>query len=81
MTLQGKDGTHAVTWALKAARDLLSESFDPIIDAITGRDMLAMMVMAQAAGPWDYTGMHCVLLRHKVPCCLSCIDGCGFYSM
>jgi hypothetical protein len=29
--------------------------------------MLAMMVMAQAAGPWDYTGMHCVLLRHKVP--------------
>jgi hypothetical protein len=27
--------------------------------------MLAMMVMAQAAGPWDYTGMHCVLLRHK----------------
>lgn len=29
--------------------------------------MLAMMVMAQAAGPWDYTGMHCVLLRHRVP--------------
>jgi hypothetical protein len=65
--LQGRDGAHATTWALKAARDLLSESFDPIIDAITGRDMLAMMVMAQATGPWDYTGMHCVLLRHKVP--------------
>ena len=36
--------------------------------------MLAMMVMAQAAGPWDYTGMHCVLLRHKVPPLVQC--GC-----
>ncbi len=64
--VQGKDGSHATTWALKAAREILAESFDPIIDAVTARDMLAMMVLAQAAGPWDYTGMHVALLRHRV---------------
>lgn len=64
---QGRDGSHATTWALKAAKDILTESFDPILDGITGRDLLDLMVYAQGAPPWDYTGMHTAVLRHRVP--------------
>ncbi|KAK9810346.1 hypothetical protein WJX72_009121 [[Myrmecia] bisecta] len=63
--LRGKDGTHATTWALKSAAELLQESFDPIIDIISGQDLLNVMVYAQELGEWDYTGMYTAVLRHK----------------
>ena len=50
---QGKDGSHATTWALKGAQEILTESFDPIIDVITARDLLAMMVFAQVRSAHD----------------------------
>lgn len=62
---QGRDGTHGTTWALKAAKDILTESFDPIVD-VAGQDLLELMVGAQVSPPWDYSGMHTAILRYRV---------------
>ena len=64
--LNGKDQTHGTTWSLKAAYDLLQESFDPIIDGVSGQDLLHGMVFARKQGEWDHTGMFTAVLRHKV---------------
>ncbi|BDA40764.1 probable chromodomain-helicase-DNA-binding protein 4 at N-terminal half [Coccomyxa sp. Obi] len=63
--LRGKDGTHATTWALKAAQEILTESFDPILDLVTGADLMMAMVYAQELGDWDYTGMYTAILRRR----------------
>ena len=44
----------------------MQESFDPIIDLTSGRDLLPDMVYSQELGSWDYTGMYSVLLKHEV---------------
>lgn len=62
---QGRDGSHGTTWALKAAKDILTESFDPIVD-VAGQDLLELMVGAQVSPPWDYSGMHTAILRYRV---------------
>jgi hypothetical protein len=64
--MQGKDGTIATTWALKAVHDILCESFDPIMDLVSGADLMPAMVYARELGGWDYTGMFTALLRFKV---------------
>lgn len=111
--LHGKDGTHATTWALKAAQvpiildvmelprlqvslhismvgptfwgcttttwdereadvamyllqEILTESFDPIVELTTGADLMMAMVYSQELGDWDYTGMYTAILRHRV---------------
>lgn len=66
LVLQGKDGSPTTAASLKKAADILQESFDPIIDLTTGRDLLPVMVYAQELGAWDYTGMYSVLLKHQV---------------
>ena len=64
--LRGKDGSHATTWALKAALETLQANFDPITDLATGQDLLACMLYAQAVGDWDFSGMYTALLKHRV---------------
>lgn len=70
--MQGKDGSPATAAALRKALDILQESFDPIIDLSTGRDLLPVMVYAQELGAWDYTGMYSVLLKHQVRSSVPC---------
>lgn len=41
------------------------ESFDPILDVVTGQDLLPRMVYAETLGDWDFQGMHTLVLRHK----------------
>ena len=65
--LHGKDGSHATTWALKACYEILQESFDPIIDQVSGQDLVRGMVHSMQQGEWDHTGMFTAVLRHKVP--------------
>jgi hypothetical protein len=64
--LRGKDGTHSTAWSLKAAQELLQESFDPIMDLSTNTDLLPLMLYARQYGEWDYKNVHVMLLRHKV---------------
>lgn len=64
--LHGKNGRHATTWTLKACHDILQESFDPIIDQVSGEDLLCGMVYSEKQGEWDHTGMFAAILRHKV---------------
>ncbi|KFM25801.1 Nucleosome-remodeling factor subunit BPTF [Auxenochlorella protothecoides] len=63
--LRGKDGRVASAWALRAAQEVLQESFDPIVDMVTGADLLPLMLHARSHREWDYKGMHTLLLRHK----------------
>ncbi len=66
--LQGEDGTAEVSASLAQVASILHESFDPIIDLVTGQDLLPVMVYAQELGAWDYTGMYSAVLQHQVPC-------------
>lgn len=63
--LRGKDGTHGTAWSLRAAQELLQESFDPIMDLSTNTDLLPLMIYARQYGEWDYKNVHVMLLRHK----------------
>lgn len=83
--LRGKDGTPGTTWSLKAAQELLQESFDPIMDLSTNTDLLPLMIYARQYGEWDYKNVHVMLLRHKVgaapfplayPSVSGCMPGC-----
>lgn len=50
-------------------QEILTESFDPILDLVTGADLMMAMVYAQELGDWDYTGMYTAILRRRVrPC-------------
>ena len=49
-------------------QEILTESFDPIVELTTGADLMMAMVYAQELGDWDYTGMYTAILRHKVSC-------------
>jgi len=66
--LQGEDGTAEVSASLAQVASILHESFDPIIDLVTGQDLLPVMVYAQELGAWDYTGMYSAVLQHQVTC-------------
>lgn len=47
-------------------QEILTESFDPILDLVTGADLMMAMVYAQELGDWDYTGMYTAILRRRV---------------
>ena len=64
--LHGKKGRPEDLDALETVRTLLQTSFDPIIDKVTGRDLLEAMVFARELGDWDFHGMHAALLFHEV---------------
>lgn len=48
------------------AQDILTESFDPIVELTTGADLMMAMVYAQELGDWDYSGMYTAVLKFKV---------------
>ena len=47
-------------------QDILTESFDPIMELTTGADLMMAMVYAQELGDWDYSGMYTAVLKFKV---------------
>ena len=55
-----------LTRAWVRAQDILTESFDPIVELTTGADLMLAMVYAQELGDWDYSGMYTAVLKHKV---------------
>jgi len=63
--LNGKDGRAGTTHAIKAAAEILQESFDPIIEQTSNTDLLPLMLYAQQYGDWDYRGVYTLLLRFK----------------
>ncbi len=64
--MRGKDGKSKTAWSLRAVHDIMTESFDPVLDLATGEDLLPHMVRSAVVGDWDYTGIFSLLLRHKV---------------
>ena len=63
--LNGRRGASNVAWSLKCASDILTESFDPIMDVSNNVDLLPLMLSAKQHGDWDYRGMYTLLLRFK----------------
>ena len=63
--LNGKDQKINTTYSIKAAAEILQESFDPIIDLSTNTDLLPLMLHARQYGDWDYKGVYTLLLRYK----------------
>uniref|UniRef100_A0A0D9WUF5 PHD-type domain-containing protein n=1 Tax=Leersia perrieri TaxID=77586 RepID=A0A0D9WUF5_9ORYZ len=70
-----KDGDLDVRWrvlkdkssadsklVLSKAVAIFHESFDPIIQIATGRDLIPAMVYGRSVRDQDYTGMHCAVL-------------------
>jgi len=49
--------------ALDSVLEILSDSFDPILDVASGQDLLPLMVTAEVARDHDFGGMHALLLR------------------
>lgn len=62
---RGKDGRSGTGWSLRAAQEILQESFDPIMDLGSNTDLLPVMLYARRAGEWDYSNCLTLLLRHK----------------
>ena len=44
----------------------MQESFDPIIDAVSGQDLLPGMVYRLQQGDWEHSGFFAIILRQKV---------------
>ncbi|KAK9841250.1 hypothetical protein WJX74_002613 [Apatococcus lobatus] len=67
--LHGTRGRPEDSDALETARTILQTSFDPIIDKVSGKDLLEAMVFAQELedSGWDFRGMHTALLFHEDP--------------
>lgn len=63
--MRGKDGKTATAHSLRAAQEILQESFDPIMDLGSNTDLLPVMLYARRAGEWDYSNCLTLLLRHK----------------
>jgi len=71
--LNGKDGNPSDDRAVKIntalsirkAAEILKESFDPIIDYSTNRDLLPLMLYARQYGDWDYRNVYTLLLRQN----------------
>ncbi|KAH7281461.1 hypothetical protein KP509_36G048800 [Ceratopteris richardii] len=80
MTLKGPDSENGeITWQLLHGRrgnpdngrmlaeaaSIFTESFDPIIDATSGRDLISLMVYSRSIRDQDFQGMYCAVLKHR----------------
>ena len=63
---QYEDPAHVSGLKLCLLQDILTESFDPIVELTTGADLMMAMVYAQELGDWDYSGMYTAVLKFKV---------------
>ncbi len=55
----------ALTCCDAALLHVMQESFDPIIDMTTRKDLLPKMIYAESLGEFDFQGMYSILLKHK----------------
>ncbi|KAJ6842950.1 uncharacterized protein M6B38_299395 [Iris pallida] len=60
--LSGKTSSDDTKLLLSEAVSIFHESFDPIIDAATGRDLIPSMVYGRSVRDQDFGGMYCAIL-------------------
>ncbi|XP_057860467.2 uncharacterized protein LOC131069144 [Cryptomeria japonica] len=60
--LYGKTGDNDKSALLSEAAAIFSECFDPIIDRVTGRDLIPSMVYSQSIRDQEFGGMYCAVL-------------------
>ncbi|ONK63751.1 uncharacterized protein A4U43_C07F18560 [Asparagus officinalis] len=60
--LSGKTSPADSKLLLSEAVTIFHESFDPIVDAVTGRDLIPSMVYGREVRDQDFGGMYCVVL-------------------
>ncbi|KAJ6806030.1 uncharacterized protein M6B38_177175 [Iris pallida] len=60
--LSGKTSSNDTKLLLSEAVSIFHESFDPIVDAVTGRDLIPSMVYGRSVRDQDFGGMYCAVL-------------------
>ncbi|OAY81113.1 uncharacterized protein LOC109726993 isoform X1 [Ananas comosus] len=60
--LSGRDASADTKLLLSRAVAIFHESFDPIVEATTGRDLIPVMVYGRTVRDQDYSGMYCAVL-------------------
>ncbi|KAH7281561.1 hypothetical protein KP509_36G053700 [Ceratopteris richardii] len=63
--LHGRRGDPRNGKILSEAATILAESFDPIVDAASGRDLISVMVHSRNIRDQDFGGMYCAVLKKK----------------
>ncbi|CAM6090025.1 unnamed protein product [Calypogeia fissa] len=63
--LHGRRGDPVNGKTLSQAAAIFSESFDPIVDESSGRDLIPLMVHSRNTRDQDFGGMHCVVLKRN----------------
>ena len=58
-------GRGNVGWSLRYVKEILTESFDPIMDISTNTDLLPLMIDAAQKGDHDFRGSYSLILRYK----------------
>ncbi|MCO5608307.1 hypothetical protein L7F22_062513 [Adiantum nelumboides] len=61
--LHGRRGNPANGKMLAEAASIFTESFDPIVDATSGRDLISLMVYSRTIRDQDFQGMYCAVLK------------------
>ncbi|MCO5567531.1 hypothetical protein L7F22_021225 [Adiantum nelumboides] len=63
--LHGRRGDPKNGKILSEAANIFVESFDPIIDATSGRDLISVLVHSRSIRDQDFGGMYCAVLKRK----------------
>ncbi|MCO5593515.1 hypothetical protein L7F22_047529 [Adiantum nelumboides] len=63
--LHGRRGDPKNGKILSEAANLFVESFNPIIDATSGRDLISVLVHSRSIRDQDFGGMYCAVLKRK----------------
>lgn len=63
--LHGRRGDPQNGRTLSEAASIFTESFDPIVDATSGRDLISLMVYSRSIRDQDFRGMYCAVLKWK----------------
>eukprot|EP00250_Pteridium_aquilinum_P034524 c7702_g1_i1 orf=637-4326(-) len=63
--LHGRRGDPENGKVLSEAATIFTESFDPIVDASSGRDLISLMVHSRRIRDQDFGGMYCAVLKWK----------------
>eukprot|EP00249_Psilotum_nudum_P013656 c24443_g1_i2 orf=966-2783(+) len=61
--LHGRRGNPENGRILSEAAAIFAESFDPIVDESSGRDLISLMVYSRSIRMQDFRGMHCAVLK------------------
>eukprot|EP00850_Spirogloea_muscicola_P006159 SM000029S10454 [mRNA] locus=s29:203685:210571:- [translate_table: standard] len=63
--LKGRRGDPANGVTLASVVNLFASSFDPIVDAATGKDLIPTMVHSRNTRDHEFGGMHCFVVKSK----------------